>query len=156
MNAFLEQRRIARTGRAKLRKLWDLLRLHNKERILVFTADNETAYEIGSRFVLPVLTHHTKLAERHALLEGFRNGDLPCLVTSKVLNEGVDVPEASVGIVISGSGSIREHVQRLGRILRPAADKQAVLYELISFGTGEGSVSERRRQHSAYERHDQL
>ena len=74
------------------------------------------------------------------------------LVTSKVLNEGVDVPEANIAIVVSGSGSIREHVQRLGRILRRTAEgKQAVLYELVSAGTSEMSVSERRRNHRAYQ-----
>ncbi|MCM8527458.1 MAG: ATP-dependent helicase, partial [Lentisphaeraceae bacterium] len=74
----------------------------------------------------------------------------PILVTSKVLNEGVDVPEASIGIVVSGSGSIREHVQRLGRILRKSSGKQAILYELVSQGTSEYYVSERRREHRAY------
>ncbi|HPY90746.1 MAG TPA: helicase-related protein, partial [Lentisphaeria bacterium] len=112
--------------------------------------------ELGQRFYLPVITHHTKITERRVLLDAFRAGDLPVLVTSRVLNEGVDVPEASVGIVVSGSGSIREHVQRLGRILRPAAGKQAVLYELISYGTAEWNVSDRRRQHRAYERPDSM
>lgn len=150
--SYLEQRRIARTARAKFRQLWELFRTHRGERVLVFTADNDTAYEIGQRFLLPVITHHTKVTERREFLDGFRAGLYPILVTSKVLNEGVDVPEASVGIVVSGSGSIREHVQRLGRILRPAAGKQAVLYELVSEGTGESYTSERRRQHRAYQR----
>ena len=68
-----------------------------------------------------------------------------------MLNEGVDVPEASIGIVVSGSGSTREHVQRLGRILRAQSGKQAILYELVSEGTSEMRVSDRRRQHRAYE-----
>ena len=63
----------------------------------------------------------------------------------------MDVPEASIGIVVSGSGSTREHVQRLGRILRAKGGKQAVLYELVSDGTSEMRVSDRRRQHRAYE-----
>jgi superfamily II DNA or RNA helicase len=67
-----------------------------------------------------------------------------------VLNEGVDVPDASVAIVISGSGSVREHVQRLGRVLRRRDGKQAVLYELVSARTSETYTSERRRAHSAY------
>ena len=154
--AYLEQKRIARTGRAKIRALWDLLRRHAGERILVFTADNATAYTLGRTFFLPVLTHQTPITERREFLEAFRRGDYPVLVTSKVLNEGVDVPEASVGVVLSGSGSIREHVQRLGRILRPAAGKRAVLYELISLGTSESYVSERRRQHRAYQRSHSL
>jgi superfamily II DNA or RNA helicase len=103
--------------------------------------------------MLPVLTHHTKSAERKEFLELFRQGKYLVLVTSQVLNEGVDVPEAAVGIILSGSGSVREHVQRLGRILRPAPGKQqAVLYELVSNATSEESVSMRRREHRAYRR----
>ncbi|MEM9193182.1 MAG: ATP-dependent helicase, partial [Myxococcota bacterium] len=62
----------------------------------------------------------------------------------------VDVPAANVAIVISGSGSVREHVQRLGRILRRGKDKRATLYELVTADTGEGWTSERRRDHIAY------
>lgn len=100
---------------------------------------------------MPVLTHKTKAAERREFLEKFRSGEYGVLLTSKVLNEGVDVPEASVGIVVSGSGSTREHVQRLGRILRAKEGKKAVLYELVSEGTSEMRVSDRRRKNRAYE-----
>ena len=72
------------------------------------------------------------------------------VVTSKVLNEGVDVPAANVAVVISGSGSVREHVQRLGRILRRDGDKYATLYEIVTADTAEGWTSERRRDHVAY------
>ena len=152
LRAFFAQKRIALSGRAKLDMVWTLLKRHANGRIIIFTADNKTAYEIGERFRLPVLTHHTKAGERKEFLDAFRRGEYPCIVTSKVLNEGVDVPDANVGIVVSGTGSIREHVQRLGRILRPVAGKRAVLYELVSFGTSEYSISDRRRQHRAYER----
>lgn len=156
LRAHIRQRAIARNCEAKYRKIWEIIQAHRLERIIIFTADNETAYAIADRFLFPVITHHTKATERHELLDSFRQGDLPVMVTSKVLNEGVDVPEASIGIVVSGSGSTREHVQRLGRILRPAAGKTAILYELVSAGTSEWSVSERRRQHRAYERPDNL
>ena len=148
--AYREQRRLARASRAKLRVLWELLREHRGERAIVFTDDNATAYAIGAEMVLPVLTHHTKPAERRWMLDAFRAGELSALVTSRVLNEGVDVPEASLGVVVSGTGAVREHVQRLGRILRPAAGKTATLYELVSAGTAETFTSERRRLHVAF------
>jgi len=150
MRAYREQKRLSRASRAKLRMVWTLLRQHAGERALVFTEDNGTAYEIGRKFILPVMTHHTRPVERRGMLDGFRQGRLPVLVTSKVLNEGVDVPEASIGIIVSGSGSVREHVQRLGRILRPGVDKRAVLYEILSAGTGETYTSERRQRHAAF------
>lgn len=150
MRAYREQRRLARCGSAKLAQVWALLREHAGERCIVFTDDNDTAYAIGRRFVLPVLTHHTRGAERKAMLTAFRSGAYPVLVTSKVLNEGVDVPEAAVGIIVSGSGSVREHVQRLGRLLRPQTGKVAVLYEILSAGTAEQYTAMRRRQHVAF------
>ena len=58
--------------------------------------------------------------------------------------------DANVAVIISGSGSVREHVQRLGRILRKREGKQAVLYELVSEHTAETGVSDRRREHDAY------
>ena len=71
-------------------------------------------------------------------------------MTSRVLNEGVDVPAANVAVVLSGSGSVREHVQRLGRILRRAPEKRAILYELVAEDTAEERTSVRRRRHDAY------
>lgn len=151
MKAYLKQRAIAQCSRAKLNIVWNIMRENRSERIIIFTADNDTAYRMGEIFCMPVLTHKTKAAERKDFLDRFRSGEYPVLLTSKVLNEGVDVPEASIGIVVSGSGSTREHVQRLGRILRAKDGKQAVLYELVSDGTSEMRVSDRRRQHRAYE-----
>ncbi len=153
MRAWLRQREIARCGRAKLNAVWNIIRKYPQERCIIFTADNDTAYRIGEALCLPVLTHKTKAAERKDFLDSFRNGSYPVLVTSKVLNEGVDVPEASIGIVVSGSAGTREHVQRLGRILRRSKDgKQALLFELVSEGTSEMNVSERRRANRAYDR----
>jgi len=152
MNAYQKQRAISRCSHAKMEMVWKIIRNHPQSRIIIFTADNDTAYQIGEAFCLPVLTHKTKAAERKYFLEEFRAGHFAVLVTSKVLNEGVDVPEASVGIVVSGSGSTREHIQRLGRILRKSDGKQALLFELVSAGTGEMNVSERRRNNRAYQR----
>ena len=59
------------------------------------------------------------------------------------------MPAANVGIVISGSGSVREYVQRLGRILRKQGDKKAILYELVADDTSEVLTSDRRRERDA-------
>jgi superfamily II DNA or RNA helicase len=67
------------------------------------------------------------------------------IVTSKVLDEGVDAPEASIGIILSGSGSRREFIQRLGRILRPKK-KAAILYEIVSKRTTEVGTARRRKE----------
>lgn len=149
--AYRRQRTLALCAPGKLDVLARLLHAHRHDRTIVFTEDNATVYEISRRFLLPAITHQTKVKERSALLEGFNKGDLTAVVTSKVLNEGVNVPEANVAIVLSGSGSVREHVQRLGRILRRREGKTAVLYELVAAGTSEERTSDKRRDHVAYQ-----
>ena len=150
MAGYQEQRRLAFAAPSKLEVVDSLLHRHRHDQMLIFTQDNATAHRISKRFLVPVITHQTKVAERSELLDRFRQGELGILATSRVLNEGVDVPAARVAIVVSGSGSVREHVQRLGRILRPDGDKRAVLYELVAGNTGEARTSERRRRHRAY------
>jgi superfamily II DNA or RNA helicase len=149
--AYREQRRLALAAPAKLEVLSKLLDRHRGDRVLIFTHDNATVYQIARRFLVPAITHQTKAKERKQILDCFQSGDYPVVVTSRVLNEGVDVPAANVGVVLSGSGTVREHVQRLGRLLRKYGDKQALLYEVVSRGTAEEFTSERRRQHHAYQ-----
>jgi superfamily II DNA or RNA helicase len=148
--AYREQRELALAAPAKLNLLGRLLERHNGDRVLIFTHDNATVYTIARQFLVPVITHQTKTKERREILLRFNAGTYPIVATSRVLNEGVNVPEANVAVVLSGSGSVREHVQRLGRVLRKAGDKEAVLYEVITRGTVEEFTSSRRRQHSAY------
>ncbi len=148
--AWRDSRRIVQGAPAKLRRLADLLARHADGRVLIFTHDNATVYEISRRFLIPAITHQTDIKERKASLAAFADGSLPVLVTSRVLNEGVDVPAADVAIVLSGTATPREHVQRLGRILRPKEGKQAVLYELIVHDSLEERTSKRRRDHEAY------
>ena len=101
-------------------------------------------YRISRRFLVPAITHETGVKERRRWLEAFNKGEVLALATSKVLNEGVNIPEAAVAVVLSGSGSTREHIQRLGRILRKQPGKEATLYEVIASDTTEEGISERR------------
>jgi len=148
--AYQTYKRIAHGTERKLDLLATILDEERGRRAIIFTHDNATAYRISREFLVPCITHQTDLKERKRYLDGFSDGSLPILVTSRVLNEGVDLPAAEVGIVLSGTGTVREHVQRLGRILRPQAGKQATLYELVTKDTTEVFTSERRRRHEAY------
>jgi superfamily II DNA or RNA helicase len=142
--AYRESKRIALGTEAKLLALADILNRHPTERLIVFTAENDIVHRISELFLIPAVTHETPIKERREWLQAFNDGRVLALATSKVLNEGVNIPEASVAVVLSGSGSTREHIQRLGRILRPAPGKQAVLYEVVTSDTAEERISERR------------
>lgn len=157
MLAHRESKAIALGTEGKLRVLGELLAQHYPDRCLVFTADNATVYRISQDLLIPAITHQTPVKERQAILDKFRSGEYPTLVVSQVLNEGVDVPDARVAIMLSGTGSTREYIQRLGRILRKGSgQKQAILYEVIAEETSEEGISRRRRPQSSQRRVGQL
>lgn len=144
MFAYRESKRIALGTHAKLHVLAELLQRHKTDRTLIFTHENEMVYRISEQFLIPAITHETGIKERRLWLEAFNKGDVLALATSKVLNEGVNIPEAAVAVVLSGSGSEREHIQRLGRILRKQPGKEAILYEVVATDTTEEHISKRR------------
>ena len=126
--------------------LADLLDRHRGDRIIVFTAYTDLVYELASRFLIPPITNETPADERREILDRFRRGAYSRVVAANVLDEGVDVPDANVAVVLSGSGSGREFTQRLGRVLRPKDDGgRAILYEVVTTETAEERVSRRRR-----------
>lgn len=136
----------------KLKTLEDLFRLHAEDRVLVFTGSNHMAREVSRRFLIPCLLHHCGKKERMEMLDGFREGRYRAIVANQVLDEGVDIPAAKVGVVIGGSASSKQAVQRLGRILRKQGDQRATLYEVICEDTAEVRRSRQRRKSDAYKR----
>ncbi len=130
----------------KFAALEALLHEHAGERILVFTESNAVAYTIARQYLVPVISHETHVAERKHILDAFQSGHYSVIVTSKVLNEGVDIPEAKVAIVLGGGASKREYLQRLGRILRKKEPLQAVLIEVLVRQTIEEGIVQRRHR----------
>ena len=147
MLAHHDAKAIALGTDAKLRILDELLERHANAKTLIFTNDNATVYRISQDFLIPAITHQTPVKERHEILTQFKDGTYRAIVVANVLDEGVDVPDASIAIFLAGSGSTRQFVQRLGRILRKGdrADKRAVLYEVVAADTVEERTSDRRR-----------
>jgi superfamily II DNA or RNA helicase len=137
--------KIALNSEAKINLLEDLLEKYRGEKILIFTLHNQLVYRISRRFLVPAITHQTAKDERREILEKFRRGAYKVIVTSQVLDEGIDVPDASIGLIISGTGSSREYIQRLGRLLRKVEGKEAKLVEIVSKGTVETRISWRRQ-----------
>ena len=144
MKAYRNYKKIALGTESKLHVLQELLSRHKHDKVLIFTAENEMVYRISNDHLIPAITHETNVKERKFWLDAFNKGEVLALATSKVLNEGVNIPDASVAIILSGSGSSREHIQRLGRILRKKDDKQAILYEVVARDTTEEYTSQKR------------
>jgi superfamily II DNA or RNA helicase len=123
----------------------DVLERHRTDRTLVFTADNATAYAIARELLVMPITCDIGRAERTTALERFRSGETPVLVSAQVLDEGFDLPDAEIAIVVGGTSSTRRHIQRIGRLLRPRPDKHALVYELVVQQTSEVQQAKHRR-----------
>ena len=136
----------------KLRVLEDLFQLHAGERIIVFAGSNMMAMDISRRFLVPTLLAHSRKKERIEVLESFAAGRFPVIVANQVLDEGVDVPEAKIAIIVGGQASTRQAKQRLGRILRKLGNSRAVLYEVVCEDTKEVERSRERRRSDAFKR----
>ncbi|MEM1646421.1 MAG: DEAD/DEAH box helicase family protein [Ignisphaera sp.] len=143
--AWHESLRIAVNSRSKVEKLRELLEKYRDEKILIFTRNIEMAYEISRTFLIPAVTYRTPKDEREEILKAFKDGKYKVIVTSNVFDEGVDIPDASIAIILGGYGTSRQFIQRLGRILRPKGDRVAKLIEIVTKGTADYSLSRRRR-----------
>lgn len=138
--------KIALNSEAKLTVLAQQLKLFSGIKTIIFTQHNELVHKISRRFLIPFITHRSSKEERREVLRGFKEGRYTKIVSSKVLDEGVDVPDAGLGIILSGTGSRREFIQRLGRLLRPKDGKKAKLIEIVSLETKELELSYRRHR----------
>jgi len=144
--AFLDRERIVALAERKLAEAERLLRLYPAERAILFSAGAEAAERVSRRFAIPMIEAATPASERKAILDAIESGEIRAVASVKVLDEGWDVPSAKLGIVLGDTtrGGRRQHVQRLGRILRRQGDRVASLYEIVVADTHEFFASQKR------------
>lgn len=80
---------------------------------------------------LAVLTAEQGHEERSAALARFGSGAIEAIVAPRLLDEGIDVPDADLGVVVSAARSRRQMVQRMGRVIRPKPDGQRATFVVI-------------------------
>ncbi len=143
-----EMRNIVNYSESKLKAVEDIVReeLSKGSKIIVFTQYKAQAEEIASRVKGLLLHGELSESEREKVLKAFKTAKTGVLVVTTVGDEGLDIPDANVGIVVSGTSSRRQFIQRLGRLLRPKPGKIAVLYEVITAGTSEEYQARKRKE----------
>ena len=121
-------------------------RMDHQEKIIIFSeriSQAEELYRLLREWEPERIgRYHSKMGEQanKNALERFRTGAVRILIACKAIDEGVDVPDASVGIILSSTATKRQRTQRLGRILRRKSDCPAArLYYLHIQDTSEDS-----------------
>ncbi|WJY67566.1 DNA repair helicase XPB [Corynebacterium auris] len=132
-----ERYRVAACSAGKLRGVDKLLRKHADQQVLIIGAFIEQLEKIAQRTGAPLVDGKTSTKKREEAFAAFRSGEIRTLVVSKVANFSIDLPEAAVGIQVSGTfGSRQEEAQRLGRLLRPKHDgTEARFYTIVARDT---------------------
>ena len=115
-------------------------RIPKSSKIIIFGERIETADEINK---LLCKTYHNEVGLYHSqvpkplaieALRRFENGDIRILITCKTLDEGLNIAETNVGIVVSSTGSRRQRVQRLGRVLRKKSGGNPAYFYYLYIG----------------------
>ena len=122
--------------------LVDRLRGH---RGLVFHESIQSANEITAELTRRghrVRAYHSQLGAptRYLNLLLYIRGQIDVLVTCRALDEGIDVPESEYGIISASTTSVRQRIQRLGRVLRPHPDKRTATVVTIYVLPGEAET----------------
>jgi len=140
--------RVGSTAASKTGVVERVLARHPGEPTLVIGQYIDQLERLAVRLDAPLITGKTPNREREILFARFRQGEVGLLVVSKVANFSIDLPEATVGVQVSGSfGSRQEEAQRLGRILRPKADgRQAWFYAIVSRDTNDQVFAANRQR----------
>jgi len=156
--AFRQRERLVALSERKLEEAGRLLRIFAEERAILFCGSTEAAEAVSRRFALPLITSHTPASERKRVLDRIESGAVRAISTVRVLDEGWDVPSAKLGIVLGDTtrGGVRQHRQRLGRILRRQGERVASLWEIVVADTHEFYASQKRRAGARKMRDPQL
>ncbi|MEM2551840.1 MAG: DEAD/DEAH box helicase [Sulfolobales archaeon] len=140
-----EMRKIVQMSDSKLEKVREVVEKERGAKIIVFAHYVDLARKIAEEVGGMLLTGDTEGLKREEILKAFRERREGILVVTTVGDEGLNIPDATVGILVAGTSSPRQFVQRLGRLLRPSPGKVARLYEIVTKGTAEELHAKRRK-----------
>lgn len=138
--------------KSKKDKAIELVTMNIGKKIILFDELSDSANEIYRRLqnlgLNPVIYHSgIGKKEKTEAINKFTSGESTILVSVKALDEGMDVKDADVGIVVNGNRQERQIKQRLGRILRKKDDKKAMLYMLYVENTQDSKTMLNRMQY---------
>jgi len=143
-----ERRQLAASNPAKIPEIERVLGRHPEEKALVFVDYLDQGREIAAALDAAFVSGETPHHRREKLFQEFRDGSRRTLVVSRVGDEGIDLPDASLAVVASGlGGSRRQGTQRAGRTMRPAG--RALVYVLATRGTREEEFVRRQMRYLA-------
>jgi superfamily II DNA or RNA helicase len=141
-----QNRRLVANSKSRRNLFDDLVKrgVLEETRTIVFNEtieQAENALQILKDRGIQAVIDHSKVpsAQRKTALERFSSGSSDILVTVRTVDEGIDVPDANLAIIVSGTLTKRQRVQRIGRVIRPGGGVASVI-SILAKGTTEEYV----------------
>ena len=136
LDSFSKRRDIVAASSAKYESLGAFENtIRGSDGTLLFTetvrAANHAINRLDPVVGIEIITGDTPRTERERILGGLREGGLDAVAAPRVLDEGIDVPDANLGIVVSASRTRRQMIQRMGRILRRKQQGRGARFVII-------------------------
>ncbi len=137
LGLLIERRRLLADTPAKVRALRSLApAVAAAARSIVFTRSIAVAERaqsvLAARGLRAGVVHsHVAMAARREVLRRFADGDLTVISAPNVLDEGIDVPEADLAIILAASNTRRQMIQRMGRVLRKKPDQRLARFVVL-------------------------
>lgn len=137
---------VASKNPAKVPFIEELLEEHKDNKVVIFCDWIDQGEQLSREFDIPFVSGETDFEDREDFFDEFRSGERNKIIVSRIGDEGLDLPDAEVGIIVSGQGgSRRQATQRAGRVMRPFGDAQ--VYIIATKGSNEEDFARRQVEH---------
>ena len=136
----LKRARVLNLSMSRVKIALKLVLANRFRKILIFHEDIQACDIISAVLTNAGITnvlYHSKMRvkARAEALYAYRTHRSQILVTCRALDEGFNVPETEIGIIAASTATRRQRIQRLGRVVRPAPNKDAArIYTLVATG----------------------
>lgn len=128
MNSIRGRRQTVQEASAKIQSAADVVRHYEGEKILTFGGTNKFTDRVAEKIDAPVYHSGKTAKQKREALENFKSGKCKVLCSTKALNQGMDVPDVGIGIIVGLESKALPMIQRLGRIIRKDGDKIGKIY----------------------------
>jgi len=143
----LKRRWIIHRSHPRLQEALKLIRdIAHEQKAIVFAMDIHSCDIIAENLkkdVKNLYVVHSKVKDDvFTQISSFKKANNGVLIGARMLDEGIDIPDASIGINVASSKTRLQLIQRLGRILRQQKGKKPVFYHYVAIPEREDLIEE--------------
>ncbi len=141
IKAIANRKEIIFRTEAKLKETVEIIKRHPDNKIIIFDERVAVLQRLESHLCaerIPNRSYHSGLSKKikEMGMSDFKSGKVNIMLTAKCFDEGIDIPQVDMGIIVNGNSTQRQFIQRLGRILRLGENnKKPVVYQIFAENT---------------------